>query len=154
SIIKKHGGGITVESAPGAGTTVHLHLPATRQVSAPPECVPAAPRPPRRGKVLVMDDEAQICIVLGALLKRLHHEVELVPDGAMAVPACWGEQDEGRPCGAVLLDLTVKDGLGGWETLAALRKLVPGVTAIVMSGYADNRVLLEHALHGFKGALA
>jgi DNA-binding NtrC family response regulator len=101
-----------------------------------------------------MDDEAQICIVLGALLKRLHHEVELVSDGEMAVAAYRRALDEGRPFDAVLLDLTVKDGMGGRETLAALRKLDPGVTAIVMSGYADNRVLLEHALHGFKGALA
>lgn len=158
SIIKNHGGAITLESARDTGTTVHVHLPAaTARKKNPPDRESAPPRPPaspRCGKFLVMDDEAQVCVVLGAILERMHHEVELVPDGAMAVDAYRRALAAGRPFDAVLLDLTVKDGMGARDALAALREIDPGVSAIVMSGYAEDPVLLEHARYGFKGALA
>ena len=54
----------------------------------------------------------------------------------------------------VILDLTVRAGVGGQEAIQALLEIDPGVKAIVMSGYADDPVVLEPERHGFKGVLA
>ena len=63
-------------------------------------------------------------------------------------------RDQGRPFDAVILDLTVRDGVGGQETIRELLKIDPAVKAIVMSGYADDPVVLEPERYGFKGVLA
>ena len=63
-------------------------------------------------------------------------------------------QDQGRPFDAVILDLTVRDGVGGKETIRELLKIDPAVKAIVMSGYANDPVVLEPERYGFKGVLA
>ncbi len=53
----------------------------------------------------------------------------------------------------VILDLSVRNGMGGLETLTALRAMDPTVTAVVTSGYANDEVLQQYASRGFKGAL-
>jgi DNA-binding NtrC family response regulator len=44
--------------------------------------------------------------------------------------------------------------MGGQEAIQALLKVDPTAKAIVMSGYADDPVVVEHERHGFKAALA
>jgi two-component system, cell cycle sensor histidine kinase and response regulator CckA len=154
AIIKRHGGAITVTSALGAGTTFHLHLPASRQVR-PDEQQPVVPKiSARGGKILVMDDEEGVRAALGASLRCLGHEVVLVADGLQAVAAYERAKTQSQPFDVVILDLTVKAGLGGQETLPKLLAIDPGVKAIVMSGYANEPVLMDFERHGFKGSLA
>jgi len=59
----------------------------------------------------------------------------------------------GRPFDAVILDLTVKGGIGGREAISQLLQLDPGVRAIVMSGYSSDTVLMNPESHGFRGVL-
>lgn len=91
--------------------------------------------------------------VVGTTLHRLGHEVELVADGQRAVEAYRSALSQGRPFEAVILDLTVRAGLGGQEAIQALLKIDPAVKAIVMSGYTNAPVVLEPERGGFKGAL-
>ena len=105
------------------------------------------------GKILVLDDEEDLREVVGLWLKRMGHEVELVAEGGKAAEIYGEAKRQGRPFDAVILDLTVKDGLGGREVLEALLKIDPGVKAIVMSGYANDPALLEPNRYGFKGVL-
>jgi CheY-like chemotaxis protein len=60
---------------------------------------------------------------------------------------------QGRRFDAVILDLTIREGMGGRETLQELLKMDPRVQAIAMSGYALDAVMLEPERHGFKGVL-
>jgi PAS domain S-box-containing protein len=153
SIIQKHGGAITMESELGTGTTVLLHLPASRK-PAPPKQAPDLPANRRCGKILVVDDEAGVRMVMGALLGRMGHEVKLAEDGATAVEDFRRARAGGEPFDLVVLDLTLKQGMSGLETMQRLREIEPGVAAIIMSGYADNPVLQEYERHGFRGAIA
>jgi two-component system cell cycle sensor histidine kinase/response regulator CckA len=154
AVIKRHGGAIAVTSTLGVGTTFRFHLPASRQLPGdePQTLMPKVPA--RRGKILVMDDEEGVRTALRAALQGLGHEVVLVADGMQAVAAYESSKTQGPPFDAVLLDLTVKAGLGGQETLPKLLQIDPGVKAIVMSGYAHEPVLVEFERHGFKGGLA
>ena len=152
AIIQKHGGAIAVESAVGVGTTVHIHLPACRGSPGEQQATLALSRP-QPGKILIMDDEEDLREVIGLWLQRMGHEVALVSEGGRAAEVYQEANRQGRPFDAVILDLTVKTGLGGREALQALLKIDPTVRAIVMSGYANDPVILEPDRYGFQDVL-
>ncbi len=54
---------------------------------------------------------------------------------------------------AVILDATIRGGLGGMATIERLRGLDPEVNAIICSGYSDEAALSEFLAYGFRGAL-
>jgi CheY-like chemotaxis protein len=58
------------------------------------------------------------------------------------------------PFDAVLLDLTIPGGMGGRETLDALKKKDPRVAAIASSGYSNAPVLANPKAFGFDACLA
>ena len=101
-----------------------------------------------------MDDDEKVREVTGILLQRMGHEVELVADGWKAIEAFETAQRDGRPFDAVLLDLTVRAGVGGRETINALIKINPAVKAIIMSGYGNDPAVVSPECYGFKGGIA
>lgn len=156
SIVERHGGVITVETVVGQGTTVHLYLPATRGTTTPTAMVPSttATQPTRGGKILIMDDDSSLRIVLRLTLRTMGYEATATAKGEDAVIEYREAKAQGRPYDVVILDLTVPDGMGGLETLAELRRIDPAVRAIVMSGYANNSALQNWNAAGFCGALS
>jgi DNA-binding NarL/FixJ family response regulator len=61
--------------------------------------------------------------------------------------------DSGKPFDIVILDLTIRGGMGGKETLEQLRIIHPGVKAIVSSGYSSDNIVAEYEKYGFKARL-
>ena len=55
---------------------------------------------------------------------------------------------------AVILDLTIKGGMGGEQTMRELLKIDPDVKAIVFSGYFNDPVMKDFKAYGFMGAIA
>jgi CheY-like chemotaxis protein len=54
----------------------------------------------------------------------------------------------------VILDLTIRGGLGGAETIRRLREIEPRVKAVVSSGYAADGVVADYRRYGFSAALS
>ncbi|MEQ8330996.1 MAG: PAS domain S-box protein [Longimicrobiales bacterium] len=155
SIVQRHGGGITVESQVGVGTTFVLHLPVARQpVPEEAAAVKGAPRTLGYGRALLMDDEEVIHRTVGRLLGHLGYDVEGVRDGSEAVQAFRRARQAGRPFDLVLLDLTVPGGMGGLEACARIREVDQDVRIVVSSGYADDPVLTRPEEYGFTASLA
>jgi PAS domain S-box-containing protein len=152
SIVRNHGGTITAASVPGEGAAFTVTLPAS---GGTPAAGPGKEEParPRRGRILLMDDEELVRRVAGDMLRQIGHEVVLAARGEDALARYREALSAGRPFDAVVLDLTVRGGLGGLETLRGLQEMDPGVKAVVSSGYSDDDALAEHRRRGFRGFL-
>jgi CheY-like chemotaxis protein len=96
-----------------------------------------------------MDDEELVRAVTGELLRALGHEAAVAEEGAEAIVLYTAARDAGRPFDVVILDLTVRGGMGGEETLRRLREIDPAVKAVVSSGYSDDEIVASFRDHGF-----
>ncbi len=61
--------------------------------------------------------------------------------------------ERGENFHAVILDATIRGGMGGLATIERLRSLDPHVTAIICSGYSDEAALAGFLQYGFRGTL-
>ena len=147
SIVNKHGGLITVESRPGNGTNFHVYFPAAEQ--AAPGIAQEIRQEPGRQAILFMDDEVRVRDIGSRILESLGYEVELAKNGEEAIEAVGKAKEAGRSFDAVILDLTVKEGMGGREALQKLKEIDPDMKAIVSSGYADDPIMKDFHEHGF-----
>src|SRR2546428_13222009 len=100
-----------------------------------------------------MDDESSISDLTSVFLGTLGYEVTAVPDGAEAIKTYERALRHGENFQAVILDATIRGGMGGLATIEQLRNLDPNVTAIICSGYSDEAALSEFLTYGFRGAL-
>jgi PAS domain S-box-containing protein len=154
SITKKHGGHVSVTSSRGEGSTFTVYLPATAQAVAEPARVePPAPSP-RRGRVLVMDDEPAVRKVAMLMLSRLGYDVEGAADGEEAVERFRAAREQGRAFDLLIMDLTVPGGIGGAEAMQRIRELQPTAVGVATSGYSNDPVMASFAEYGFAGTVA
>ncbi len=154
SIIRKHGGFLHLEKSSPAGATFAIYLPAAsgKVVSDPLQPNDRSFRFPHQ-RILVMDDESAIRELTSQLLITMGYEVTAVPDGSEAVRIYERAARKGESFRAVVLDATVRGGMGGVETIERLRDIDPEVNAIICSGYSDEAALSEFLSYGFRGAL-
>lgn len=153
SIVKNHRGHILVESQVGAGTAFHIYLPVSQNM---PEAHREAPEKPLvgRGLVLMMDDEQSVRDVAGEMLRRIGYRVEFAKEGKEAIVLYSNALKSGQAFDAVILDLTVHEGMGGKETIINLLEIDPSVRAIVSSGHSSDPVVSEFRQYGFKGVVS
>jgi len=155
SIVRKHEGQIRVESVSGQGTVFHIYLPAARGGAIPARTSDTRQREisfqPRR--VLVMDDELSIRKLSVLLLQRIGCTATTAADGAEAIDLYEQARKNGEPFDAVIMDLTVPNGMGGKETIPQLKAIDPEVLAIVSSGYSNDPVMANYRDYGFAGVV-
>jgi two-component system, cell cycle sensor histidine kinase and response regulator CckA len=102
----------------------------------------------------VMDDEPMFREVVGETLRRLGYSVTLARHGDEAIALHAVAEKDDSPFDIVLLDLTVRGGKGGSETMQVLQAREPGVHAVLMSGYTSDEAFRDYARHGFRAALS
>ncbi len=153
SIVKNHDGHILAESELGVGTTFTIYLPATDKKTEKEETVEDT-FISGEGKVLVMDDEEIIRETAEQLLTHKGYSVECAKDGEEAIELYKKAMEASQPFDAVILDLTVRGGMGGKEAIRKLLEIDPNVKAIVASGYSNDPVLANFEAYGFSGVFA
>ncbi|MBI5849409.1 MAG: PAS domain S-box protein [Nitrospirae bacterium] len=150
--VQKHHGHIAAESHFGIGTTFRLFLPAMLEEQRF-MTEPFAAHPGRKGKVLVMDDEEIVRVVVERLLLQCGFEAELTKDGVEMLRLYRKAKEAGRPFEAVILDLVIQNGMGGREAMKNLLQYDPAARVIVSSGYSNDPIMANFRDYGFSGFL-
>ena len=129
-ILKSHGGFLRVESEVGQGTTFEVFIPCAPEFSA--AAAKTEENLPRgNGElILVADDEQALCELVAAELTEFKYRVLSAANGAEALTLFKQHASEIR--------LFITDNsmpvMSGPQAIAAIRKLKPGLPAILASG--------------------
>ena len=142
-IVKQSDGWIWVDSAPGAGTTFEILLPA---VEAPQEATLATPqkyKDPRGSEtILVVDDEEGVREVALQALTAQGYRVLTAESGAEALKLAAAETG---PIHALITD-AVMPGMNGPALAQRLRESRPQTRVLYISGFAEDATVLEDAM--------
>ena len=137
-IARQSGGTIRIESEVGAGTKVHLLIPAAASPEAPeteeePDATPPLAASLSHGaNVLVIDDDSDVRAFLADSLQSLGHSVIEAEDGERGL----AELERHRP-DLVLLDYAMP-GMNGADVARAARRLQPDLPIVFVTGYAET----------------
>ena len=102
--------------------------------------------------ILLVDDEEMIINMAGRILARLGYESAFARNGSEAVALYEEALKTEQPFDAVVLDLTVRGGMGGEEAMRHLLEIDPQAKVIVSSGYSDSPVMQNYKQYGFSAA--
>jgi CheY-like chemotaxis protein len=127
------GGALTIESAPGAGTTIALFLPVSAAPSDGEQMGLVEVKAPQgRGRALLVDDEELVRMSTADMLMDLGFEV---------LEARSAEEALRLVAEGAKLDVLVTDhlmpGMNGAELARRLRSSRPELPVLIVSGYAE-----------------
>ncbi len=142
-IVRGHHGALHVETRPGHGTTFRVAFPASD--------ASITPRNPGShtlaaaigtGKILLIDDEPGVREVFQSVLSEYGVTIITAASGEDGIEVYRKEQSAIR---LVVLDLSMP-GMGGEEAFRQLKRIDPGATIVLSSGYDE-----EDATRRFEG---
>jgi CheY-like chemotaxis protein len=121
-------------------------------LNPPVKMQPARSSGPSR--ILILDDEEAICMLVASALDASGFEVTSAISVAIALQACEEATRSGAPFSLVISDLSLPGDTNGLQALQKLRAIDPNIKAIVSSGYDSDPVMRDCRKHGFNAAMA
>jgi PAS domain S-box-containing protein len=139
--VRQSGGFVRVQSAPGEGTTVTLHLPrhalAAEAGPAAPNAAAADPAAAHTGaegaQVLLVEDDPQVRMVVSEVLHDLGCTVLEANDGI----AGWHIAQSSAPIDLLVTDVGLP-GMNGRQLADAARGVRPDLKVLIITGYAGT----------------
>lgn len=129
--VRQSGGRVEIESAPGQGTTVRLHLPrATLQALPSSENGATPASPPGDRLVLVLDDQTDVRQTLCEQLHQLGYLTLEAETGEQAIQMLSASAD----IEIFISDLMLPGNLSGAEVIQHVRQHFPYLPVLLMSG--------------------
>jgi signal transduction histidine kinase len=140
---KQSGGGVSIATRLGEGTSVKVYLPrAGSAVADIPEAVGGYGAIARRAEgnpvVLLVDDDSAVREITAAMLKELGCVVVEAGSGGAALNSL----ERGDRIDLLVVDFAMP-GMNGAEVAREARKRLPGLPVLFVTGYADTAALME-----------
>ncbi|MFH1488682.1 MAG: ATP-binding protein [Pseudomonadota bacterium] len=142
-IVKNHGGAITVESAPGEGTTFNIFFPRIEQ-DVEREVKALKPLPVGTERILFVDDEDTIVELSKEMLERLGYSVVAL---TCPVEALKAFQSQPEHFDIVITDKTMPE-MTGFELAGNLKKIRPDIPIILCTGFSETAELRKAGVVG------
>ena len=156
-IAERHGGKVSLDSAPGVGTTVTLLLPKASPVAptAREEREEGTASPQRHEgasaslRILAIDDDAAIANMVAEVLGRRGHRVTVAHSADEGLARLEAEQFD-----LVISDLGLGAGVTGWDLADAVRQRWPKVRFALATGWGAGIDPEEARRRGVEAVLA
>jgi PAS domain S-box-containing protein len=137
---RQSGGHVDISSRVGRGSVVTLHLPRYAGVVAEAEQAPLShdlAAASHSGRVLVVDDEPTVLMLLSETLGELGYQVLEAHDGASSLAVLRS----GEHIDLLVTDVGLPGGMNGRQVADAARTMRPDLKVLFVTGYAENVVL-------------
>jgi PAS domain S-box-containing protein len=132
------GGAMRIESSEGEGTRVELWLPRAPRSTAAPSASQAATLygPCEPLNILLVDDHDGVRETTAALLADFGHSTQVAADGVTILETLRAD-----PGVNLIISDYAMPHLSGAEVIRRARKIRPGLSAIIITGYAEDNGL-------------
>lgn len=140
---KQSGGFVSIDSAPGFGTTVRIHLPRTDEPLLTPEI--AAERPEKthsHGVVLLIEDDENVRDVTQAMLEELGYTVRGADNAQIALDLLRDD----AAVDLIFSDVIMPGGMNGGQLAKLIQMEYPAIPIVLCSGYTAQHLSAELTL--------
>jgi two-component system NtrC family sensor kinase len=132
---RQSGGAVSIDSAPGRGTAITLHLPRTHEVAE----VVAVPAPTsavvqHSGNVLLVEDNAEVAEVCKSYFEQLGYAVRR----AAGVQEALESLENDGAIDLVFSDILMPGVMNGLELAKAVRDRFPQIPVLLNTGFSSS----------------
>ncbi|MEO6740785.1 MAG: response regulator [Chthoniobacteraceae bacterium] len=111
-------------------------------------------RKPGPTRLLILDDEEAICMLVSSVLGASGFEVTSAYSVATALQATQDAMEAGTPFSLAICDLSLPGDTDGVQALKQLQAIDPSLKAIVSSGYDSDAVMRDCRKFGFCASMS
>jgi PAS domain S-box-containing protein len=142
-IVAQSSGSISVDSAPGQGSTFRIYLPRCRPLAPARKSAPGTRRIPQaRETVLLVEDEANVRSLARLALETAGYTVVEAPNGEEALRAF---EEQIVPFRLLVTDVMMPR-MNGKQLAERLAAMQPGLKTLFVSGYPTDALSQQGAL--------
>ncbi len=152
TIIANHEGFIRADSNHN-GTTFFIYLPFNQDNKTTNTPLTKTILNEGHGTILVMDDEDMVRDIAQTMLQLSGYQVISAKNGSKAIDLYKKAEEDNTPIAAVIMDLTIPNGMGGQKAVQEILRINPNAKVLVSSGYSNDPVMVNYQDYGFKGAV-
>jgi len=143
---RQSGGFVAIESHPGIGTTVSIHLPRATKPEATQAVASPSVEVKGKGIVLVVEDDSDVRAVASSLLENLGYCVLEAETGSDAMKLI----DRGERVDLVFTDVIMPGEMNGIDLVREMKVKHAGIPVLLTSGYTAQRIAMGELVEGLQ----